>query len=60
MTQGHCIPRLRGARPRSRRDRSSAGLLHGHVDEVLVLQPELLRRVVRRDALAVNHEAHLR
>ena len=29
------------------------------VDEVLVFEPELLRGVVRGDALAVDHEADL-
>merc|ERR1719262_1661923 len=34
-------------------------LLHGHINEVFILQPQLLRRVVRCDALAVHHEANL-
>merc|ERR1719215_1480406 len=35
-------------------------LLHGDIDEVFVLQPQLLCCVVRRDALSIHHEAHLR
>merc|ERR1719436_1546173 len=37
----------------------SACLLHGHINEVLILKPELLRGVVRRDAFTIHHEAHL-
>merc|ERR1719326_1251565 len=38
----------------------AAGLLHGHINEVLIFKSKLLRSVVRGNALTINHEANLR
>ena len=36
-----------------------ACLLHGHIDQVFILQTQLLGRVVCRDTFAIHHETHL-
>merc|ERR1719401_2205519 len=54
-----CTPAL-SLLPRGRPSADASGLLHGHINEILILQPELLRGVVRGNALAIHHEAHLR
>merc|ERR1711920_1041350 len=38
----------------------STSLLHGHINEILILQPQLLRGVIRSNAFAIHHEADLR
>eukprot|EP00446_Apocalathium_sp_SHHI-4_P012758 CAMPEP_0177196660 /NCGR_PEP_ID=MMETSP0367-20130122/24162_1 /TAXON_ID=447022 ORGANISM="Scrippsiella hangoei-like, Strain SHHI-4" /NCGR_SAMPLE_ID=MMETSP0367 /ASSEMBLY_ACC=CAM_ASM_000362 /LENGTH=46 /DNA_ID= /DNA_START= /DNA_END= /DNA_ORIENTATION= len=39
---------------------AASRLLHGDIDEILVLQPQLLGGVVGSDALTIHHEADLR
>merc|ERR1719188_1373321 len=52
--------RLRLAQAISARSCLATSLLHRDIDEVLVLQSQLLGRVIGRNPLAIDHEAHLR
>merc|ERR1719384_2006151 len=53
-------PRVRPSNLRGHRPSSAApSLLHRHIDEILIFKTEFLGRIIRRDALPVNHEANL-
>merc|ERR1712023_569300 len=38
----------------------ATGLFHGHVNQIFIFESKLLGCVVRRNALTIHHETHLR
>lgn len=47
-------------RRRKRSEKAATCLLRGHIDHVLVVQPQLVSGVIWSDAFTIDHKTHLR